>query len=68
MRCPFRTWIVISVHSSAGLEVITWDQPDLSAATVHRGLPPPVVLVAEHGEDVALGEAKLLGDGGLVHV
>lgn len=50
------------------LQVVARDQPALAVASVHLGLPPPVVLVAEDREDVALVESELFGDGCLVHV
>jgi hypothetical protein len=53
---------------SAWLKVVAWDQPGATVATVDLGLPPAVVLVAEDGEVVALGEAELFGDDCLIHV
>jgi hypothetical protein len=32
------------------------------------GFPPPVVLVSEHSQDVALGESKFLGNGSSIAV
>lgn len=52
----------------AGLEIVAGDQPHPAVPAVDLGLPPPVILVPEDGEDVALVEAQLLGDGRLVHV
>lgn len=50
------------------LQVVAGYQPDLTAASMHRRLPPPVILVPKNGQDVALGEPELLRDGGLVNV
>ena len=53
---------------SAGLEIVTGDQPNPAISAVDLGLPPAVVLVPEDGEDVALREAELLRDGCRIHV
>jgi len=54
--------------SSARLKVVAGDQPSLPATSLSGCLPPAIVLVANHGEDVAFGEAELFRNGGLIHV
>lgn len=66
--CEGLAWSPMLVSFLNHLQVVARDQPALAAAPVHLGLPPPVVLVAEDREDVALVEPELLGDGCLVHV
>lgn len=53
---------------SAGLQVVAGDQPDAPVPAVHLGLPPPIVLVSEDGEDITFVKAQLFWDGRLVHV
>ena len=55
--------------SSAVLQVVAGDETwSAAVATDDFGFPPPVVLQAQHGEDVAFAERQFFGDGGLVHV
>src|SRR5438128_9361739 len=60
--------MLCSEQRSARLQVVTRRQPDLPTAALRRRLPPPVVLVPQDGQHVALAEPQLLGDRRLVHV
>jgi hypothetical protein len=54
---------------SAILQIIARHKPRPPTITSHNlRLPPPVVLQAQHGEDVAFAERQFFRDGGLVHV
>ena len=50
------------------LEIITRDQTSPARLSRDLCLPPPVVLQPQDGQDVALGETELLGNGGAVQV
>jgi len=41
----------------ARLQVVAWDQPNTAMTAVYFGLPPAIVLMAEHGQVISLGEA-----------
>jgi hypothetical protein len=60
--------ILIMSHSSQGLEVIAWDQPNLSAASLHCSLPPSIVLVAQNCKDISFTKPEFFRDGSLIHI
>lgn len=45
------------------LQIVARHQASVTAGVGHFGFPPSIVLETDHGKDVALGEAELLGDG-----
>lgn len=50
------------------LQVVARHQAGVTAGVGDFGFPPSIVLEADNGKDIALGEAELLGDGGSVAV
>lgn len=45
------------------LQIVARNQARMTAGVGHFGFPPSIILKADHGKDVALGEAELLGNG-----
>lgn len=52
----------------AWLEVVARDQPNATISVVDFSLPPPVILVTENGEIIALSKSQFLRNSRLVHV
>ena len=63
-KCVY-VWVCIYLTV---LQIIARHQSDPAGPGHNLCLPPPVILHARDGEDVALGERQLFGDGSLVHV
>jgi hypothetical protein len=52
----------------AGLEIVTWDQPNLAISVVDFCFPPSIILVTIDGKIVAFSEAEFLRDSSLIHI
>lgn len=50
------------------LQIVAWHETRVATSIGDFGFPPPVILQADNGKDIALAKAELFGNGGIVGV
>lgn len=50
------------------LQIVAWHETRVATGIGDFGFPPPVILQADNGKDIALAKAELFGNGGIVGV
>lgn len=50
------------------LQIVAWHETRVATGVGDFGFPPPVILQAENGKDIALAKAELFRDGSIIGV